>query len=311
MRAAAADLQTIERWIQSVVMHPEGAVAGLESRPARRLLPEAAKDLGTVVLPSTALTSLERLEIYAHMYYARLIEVMEAEFPTTRKIMGPHAFAVACRKFISKHPSRARTLNRLSAKFPAFLERHLADTHRNGLAADVARIERAMEDVFDAPQREPMTAGQFAAIGADQWEHVRLTVNPAIVLLTLRYPANAYMNALRAGKTLRTPRPKAGLVMVYRRGYQVFRADQEPEQFRLLTELASGRVLAAAIRASISGRVGSTDRLAAKLGAWFREWGAAGVFVGIASKADRSQDDKAQVKTFSAGKPRTPKPANR
>lgn len=283
MRAAAADLQTLERWMQAVVMHPEGADAGLRSRPARRLVARAASETEAVVLPSKSLTSVERLEIYAHMYYARLIEVMEAEYPTTRQILGAHEFAVACRRFIARNPSRSRTLNRMSEKFPAFLGRHLPKGHRNGLAADVARIERAMEDVFDAPRAEPMAAAQFAAIGADQWERVRLNVNPALRMLTLRYPANEYMNAVRAGKKPRLPRPRATCAIVYRRGYQAFRRDQEPEQFRLLQALAAGRVLAVAVRASIGGRAGSADRLASKLGAWFREWAAAGVFIGAGS----------------------------
>jgi hypothetical protein len=172
----------------------------------------------------------------------------------------------------------------MSEKFPAFLARYLPKAHRNGLAADVARIERAMEDVFDAPRAEPMTADQFAAIGADQWERVRLTVNPALRLLTLRYPANAHMNAVRTGKKPRIPRPRTTFVIVYRRQYSVFRRDQEPEQFRLLQALAAGRVLAAAVRASIGGRTASADRLASKLGAWFREWAAAGIFTEVESK---------------------------
>ena len=100
-------------------------------------------------------------------------------------------------------------------------------------------------------------------------------MNPALRLLTLRYPANDYMNAARAGKKPRIPRPRKTVAIVYRRGYSVFRRDQEPEQFRLLRALAAGRVLAAAVRASIGGRTASADRLAATLGAWFREWAAA------------------------------------
>ena len=99
------------------------------------------------------------------MYYARLIEVMEGEYPTTRQILGEHAFAASCRRFVAKNPSRTRTLNSLSAKFPDFLARTLPRSGRHGLAVDVARIERAMEDVFDAPMAAPMTAAEFATIG--------------------------------------------------------------------------------------------------------------------------------------------------
>lgn len=280
---APESLDTLERWMQSVVMHPAGAEAGVRSKPARTLLPQAAHELERVVLPSKALSSAERLDIYAHMYYARLLEILVAEYPVTRQILGPGAFTRACRQFIKRNPSRHRMLNRLSEKFPAFLARHLAPGNRGGLATDVARIERAMEEVFDAPRSEPMTAEEFAAIGADDWQRVTLRVNPALVMLKLRYPANDYMNASRRGGKPRIPRPRATFAIVYRRGFQVFRRDQEPEQFRLLAALVAGRVLAQAVRSSIGGRSGNADRLASRLGTWFREWAAAGLFVGAGS----------------------------
>ncbi len=270
--------------MQAVVMHPDGAGTGVRSRPARRFVPDAARDLVSVVLPSKSLTSGERLDIYAYMYYARLIEVMEAEYPTVRHILGPREFAAACRRFVAKHPSRSRTLNTLSAKFPHFLARTLPRSNRSGLAADVARIERAMEDVFDAPRAEPMTAAELAAIGGGEWERVTLEVNPALQLLELRYPANEYIQALRAGRKPRIPRPRKSFTIVFRRGYQVFRRDQEPQQFSLLQSLAAGRALAAAVRASIGGGAGGADRHAARLGAWFREWAAAEIFVGVSPK---------------------------
>jgi hypothetical protein len=278
--AHTQSLGTLERWMQAVVMHPEGAEAGVGSRPARGLLPEAARDLEAVVLRSRQLTSVERLEIYAHMYYARLIEVMEAEYPTLRQILGAHAFAAACRRFVTKHPSRTRTLGSLSARFPDFLARTLPRSTRNALAVDVARIERAMEDVFDAPRAEPMSAAGFAALGAGDWDRVTLRVTPALRLLKLRYPANDFMNAARRGEQPRVPRPRATFAIVFRRGFQVMRRDQEPEQFKLLEALAAGRPLAAAVRTCIRGRgAASADRVAKRLGRWFEEWAGAHLFV--------------------------------
>ncbi len=276
---AAANLETLERWMQAVVMHPAGAAAGLRATPAKRLLGEAARDPGIVVLPSKSLTSVERLGIYAHMYYARLVEVMEAEYPTTRRILGAHAFAAACRRFVAKNPSRTRTLNALSARFPGFLARSLPKSNRNGLAVDVARIERAMEDVFDAPRAEPMTAAQFAAIGSDPAGRAVLKVTPALRMLALRYPANVYMTATRRGERPRIPRPRATAVIVFRRGYQVFRRDQEPAQWQLLRALAAGKPLAAAVGACIGRRGARADDVAKRLGRWFEEWSAARLFV--------------------------------
>jgi Putative DNA-binding domain len=273
------DLETLERWMQEVVMHPAGAEAGIRARRARALVAAAARDPEAVVLPSRSLSSVERLGIYAYMYYARLVEVMEGEYPALRQVLGPDAFASICRRYVAKHPSRTRTLNGLSAKFPDFLARTLPRSHRNGLAVDIARIERAMEDVFDAPRAEPMTAAQFAAIGAGDWERTTLRVNPALVLLKLRYPANAYVTALRRGEKPRVPRPRTTHVIVFRRGQQVFRRDQEPEQWKLLRSIASGRPLAAAVRASIGGRGAGADRVARRLARWFEDWAGAHLFV--------------------------------
>lgn len=280
-------LATLERWMQAVVMHPEGAGPGVVSQPARRLLPQAAVKLENVVLPSKALTAVERLDIYAHMYYARLVEILTDEYPTTRQILGVAVFNRACRRFVQRNPSKHRTLNRLSERFPDFLARHLPPGNRRGLAVDVARIERAMEDVFDAPRAEPLTAAEFAAIGADEWQRVRLVAIPALRLLKLHYPANDYMNAARGKDKPRIPRPGSTFAMVYRRGYQVYRRDQTPEQFKLLSALVSGRTLADAVRSSLSSRQGSAEKLAATLGEWFRVWAAAGLFCGIERRGAR------------------------
>jgi hypothetical protein len=278
---AVPSLDVLERWMQAVVTHPGGAASGMRARAARRLLPGAARDPGAIVLPSKSLTAVERLDIYAYMYYARLVEILETEYPVTRRLLGPEAFGRAARDFVAANPSRSRTLNRLSAGFPAFLARRLPRGAAHGLAADVARIERAMEDVFDAPFAEPLTAAQFGAIGADEWNRVRLRANPALRLLALRHPANACMNAVHGGKRAPIRRPRRTFVIVYRRAFQVHRRDQAPAQWRLLAALVSGRTLAGAVRASTRGRRLPAGRLAAVLGGWFREWAAAGLFTGI------------------------------
>ncbi len=276
-----AGLATLERWMQEVVMHPGGAAVGVRAAPARRLLPAAASRLESIVLPSKSLSSVERLGIYAYMYYARLLEILGDEYPVTRQLLGDEVFWKACRRFVERNPSRHRTLNHLSVRFPLFLSRHLPPGNRRGLATDVARIERAMEDVHDEARALPLTAAEFASIGAAEWNRVRLRLVPAIRLLELRYPANDYMNAVRANRKPRVPRPRASCVIVYRRDFRVFRRDQEPAQFRLLSALARGRTLEEAVRKSVSGRAPDADTLAATLGAWFREWAAAGIFCGI------------------------------
>ena len=277
----ATGLRTLQEWMQAVVTHPEGVERGIVSAEARRLIPGAATDVGTVALPSKSLDEVQRLGIYAHMYWARLIEILTDEYPTTRRVLGEDAFARATRRFLHLHPSTQRTLSLLSAGFPSFLVRHLPASPRKALAVDVARIERAMEDVFDAPQAEPLSAGAIAAIDGECWDRTGLALVPATRLLRLTTPANDYMNAIRAGRKPRVPRPRASWVIVYRRDYRVFRHSLTREQYRLLEALAAGRPLTAAVSTALAGRRRQAARLAPRVGEWFREWSAAGLFAGV------------------------------
>ena len=264
-----------------MVTHPAGAEAGVRSPAARALQPSAARDLESVVLPSRSQSSLDRLGIYAHMYYARLVEVMTEEYPTTRRLLGDESFERACRRYIERHPSTERTLQRLSEAFPAFLSRHLPAGRRSDLAVDVARIERAMEDVFDAPLARPLQHEQLAAIGTDEWQRVRLTLNPALRLLALRTAANEYMNSARGGRRARMPPPRESHVVVHRHRYQVYRRTLDRAQFELLWSLKEGQTLAAAVKVALRHCPGDPARLGTKLGGWFRDWTAAGLFCGV------------------------------
>jgi hypothetical protein len=287
----ATGLRTLQEWMQAVVTHPEGVERGIVSTEARRLIPGAATDVATVALPSKSLDEVQRLGIYAHMYWARLIEILTDEYPTTRRVLGEDAFTRAARRFLHLHPSTQRTLSLLSAGFPSFLVRHLPAGPRKALAVDLARIERAMEDVFDAPQAEPLSAGAIAAIDGECWARTGLALVPATRLLRLTTPANDYMNAIRAGRKPRLPRPRASWVIVYRRDYRVFRHSLTREQYRLLEALAAGRPLTAAVSTALAGRRGQAARLAPRVGEWFHEWSAAGLFASLTGRRDGDARD--------------------
>jgi len=75
MPREASQLDRIERWMHSVVTHPDGAKAGTKANSTQNN--EQALKLEQTVLPSDELTSLDRISIYANMYFWRLNEVIE------------------------------------------------------------------------------------------------------------------------------------------------------------------------------------------------------------------------------------------
>ena len=275
------NLGRLQRWLQAVVMHPNGAAGGIAGPGARGLIPEAARDLETVVTCSKQLSALDRLGIYAGMYYLRLLEVLVAEYPTTRTLLGAQKFEHACRAYIEHHPSTERTLQSLSVDFPKFLKRRLRGLKGARLAVDVARIERAMEEVFDAPRAEPLKFVELRKIPADRWGALRLKLTPALRLLALDCAANEYMATLRTQRKARPPAARPSFVIVYRHNLRAWRMTVTREQFALLGHLGRGQPIGRAVYLSCRQMRVRPERLQALLSEWFRNWSAAGLFIEI------------------------------
>ena len=82
------ELDQIERWMQALIMDPDGVRSGLRSQVAGDILPCTEESLEGLVLPSKQLDSVERLSIYGSMYFSRLIEILAEEFPTVQQLLG-------------------------------------------------------------------------------------------------------------------------------------------------------------------------------------------------------------------------------
>src|SRR6185437_11506395 len=74
-------LARLQRWMQAVITHPGGVAEGAASDDARRHLADSPSGIEQVISRSQRLTSEERLAIYSHAYFARLLECLRAVFP--------------------------------------------------------------------------------------------------------------------------------------------------------------------------------------------------------------------------------------
>ena len=79
------------------------------------------QEIESVIAHSSHQTSVERLEIYANAYYARLLECMRHEYPIMAQAMGEELFDEFSVQYLHAYPSRSYTLNDLGADFAAFL----------------------------------------------------------------------------------------------------------------------------------------------------------------------------------------------
>ena len=272
MPTESSDVRTLQQWMMQVVTHHDGLEAGLQAAEDTGLWPGALGSVETIVPGNDRLDSREQLQIYAFMYFARLIEVLEAEYPTVMFLVGPERFAELARLFLREQPSTHYNLARLSVAFPDFLSGLGEAQEYSAFAGALAMVERAMEDVVDDVEEEPIAYERLAAVPAESWASTRLQPLAAMRLLRISHPISEFMNGVQGGWFAAVPEAAETYVCVYRTAFQIRRQELLPEQFQLLSSLREGATLGAAIEDAAHVAGANTEQMLSELSGWFEKW---------------------------------------
>ena len=294
-RQELRQLAQIQRWLQAVITHPDGVEAGLASDQARAEIDVLPDRVADVVEPSRRRTSIERLEVYANAYYARLLECLRDEFPALLHAAGEEVFDGLAFGYLQSYPSQSYTLSELSRQFAQYLEetRPHEEGDLNGAPSwpefmiDLVRLERCYSEVFDGPGAERLAlldAASLRDLSPDAWVSGRLIAVPCLRLLSLRYPVHEYATAVREKQDPELPDPRPTWLAVSRINYVVRRWTLTRVQFELLDALIRGETVGAAIERAAqlaAESAESVDCLAENLRECFAEWSGAGFFRAI------------------------------
>jgi hypothetical protein len=283
------ELERIQRWMQSVITHPDGIEAAIDSDAARREIDVTAQDVQRVITRSQALDSIERLRVYGNAYYARLLECLREEYPALVHAVGMETFDGFAFGYLQQYPSTSYTLAQLGRSFPKYLAetRPKREADQGGpdwadFLIDIARLERAYSEVFDGPGGEDerlLEADDLTAISPEHWPQARLIPVECLRLLTLSYPVHEYATAVRKHQQPAPPPPSPTYLAISRREYIVRRRAVSPQEFDVLQALADGHTVGQAIeKAASDSSDDKLDELAANLRQWFTRWAAAGYF---------------------------------
>jgi hypothetical protein len=285
--AAPADpIVALQRWFHATVVHPGGVDVAADDRKVRRLLPARSKRLEDVLLPSQRMTARERLDVYASSYFLRLRDVMKSDFAGLAHALGDEAFDATMREYVTRHPPASFTLNRYGAGVAGFLAGECtvkAVARRRGFLVELARLERAVEEVFHAPRRAAVDVARLQSIPVERWSDAIFVPIAALQLHAFRWPVNGYLQSVYDERSPSPPSRAANWLVVYRKNWKSWRARLAKEQFELLSALSRGIPLGAALEKIVTKRRGRrrNQALLASLGPWFREWAAEGLFAEI------------------------------
>jgi len=271
----------LQRWLQAVVESPGSVGRALASREAARLVSPGKTH--EVVLPSARQSAAERVGVYQGMYLPRMYEALEADYPGLAHFLGGAAWERLVRGYVTDHPSRSYTLDELGRRLPEFVRR--ARVRRPAFCHDLARLERAVSEVFDSPETRPLAPPDFASVVTRDWERARLVPVAALRLVELDHDAGEYLDSLRGDAHAHPPvRRRRTLLVVSRRNYGVLRREQTPAAFALLRDLVGGLTVGRAVARALARR--GPARLAGADAAFrlFRDWAAMGLFRAVAGE---------------------------
>jgi len=262
-----------------LIAAPEGVRRGLEALVGRG----AARpdDLDTLIVGDERLSSFDRLDIYANMYFFRLLDCLKEDYPRLLEALGSARFHNLVTDYLLVHPSSQPSLRYVGTRLADSLAGHALERECPGLA-DLARLEWARADIFDAADARPLTRADIAALPQDEAGEVRLALVPACRLLRLAHDAPRAWRELKeragghAGATgdHADPLPRLArrptAARVWRHGFSVHHRSIDDDEIDSLEGLRAGDPLGVIAQRLSAGR--TPERATARLGALLQGW---------------------------------------
>jgi len=191
--------------------------------------------------PDDALIASGDLAIYTNMYAIRLHDALADDYPKLRAALGDDAFAAIVRAYLRAHPPSSFTLRDTGRALPAWIATsELAPPW----ASELAALERARMEVFDARDAQTLTQDAAIALG-DALPELNMTWVPASVVVPLTWTVDDLWSALEDGEPSFEPAQDARVVLVWRRDLAVLHRTLDADEAPLATPIASGATFAA------------------------------------------------------------------
>lgn len=139
----------------------------------------------------------KRLNIYAYAYKARLKEAISTDYEKLHSYLGDEQFDQVMERYIEKHPSQQTNLRYYSIEM-ANLLRTEEPFNQYPMLAELAYIEAAFANSFDAADSAVINIEYLAALPPEAWGTLRLNFQASVQILSLKLNSFAVWKALAA-----------------------------------------------------------------------------------------------------------------
>jgi hypothetical protein len=138
--------------------------------------------------------------VYRYAYGSRLVEAMRNDHELLHAYLGDEMFDEMGHAYVKARPSEHPNLRWFSQGLPEFLK--TAEPYCNHpVIADLAALEKGLNDAFDAAEGEVLELVAMAAFAPEQWNDLTFKPHPSAARLDLSTNASAVWLALKNDET--------------------------------------------------------------------------------------------------------------
>ena len=189
-----------------------------------------------------ALRAVDRFDIYARMYRDRIVDALREDFPRVGAILRGERFRTLAVSYLAAHPSAHPSLRHVGRALPDFIA-GVAPADLPPFLSDLARLEWARGEAFDAPDVEPLGLDDLRAVSPADWGRLRFTLVPAAKLLVVDWPVHEIW-AAGEGLDPDAVLPRRTVVRVWRKGFAVYHAAMDGAEETALLHARAGEPFA-------------------------------------------------------------------
>jgi hypothetical protein len=229
MKRSALNLKQTQHLLFNLITAPEGVEKALKDSP-RAILPIKGDD---------RLSSEERLDIYANMYFYRIRDALKEDFPVLLKVLGEIGFHNLITDYLLKFPSTHYSLRYAGQHLARFLKHHPFSQKKTYLS-DLAQMEWALLEAFDAPDSEVLMKKDLEMIKPEQWSGLHLQLIPSFCLIKFDKRIDQIHEKVLGGKPLTRMKPEKVFLKFWRYEFKVFYRPVDNLEQKLLKEIQDG-----------------------------------------------------------------------
>ena len=229
-----------------------------------------------------------RVHVYQHMYRSRIVEALESQFPRLARWLGAGDFAELASAYIDDEPSRHPSLRFIGQRLPGWLAARPPAEGRHAALADLARLEWARTDVFDAADDVALSLDVVRAWPVDRFAELPLRLIGAHRRLEVGHPVAALWDAIgpgpASGQGATPPEPIPDLdgaaaaagradrqsLLIWRQGVAIFHRAVDDAERAALDQIAAGTTFGLVCDALLEAR--PPEEATAQAFAWLSGW---------------------------------------